>query len=136
MQKSNEVAVTVLTGGSVTYQFELPFPSKNLSPNARHHWSTAAKAKKAYRTRCRQLGNAAGLESAPKAFKAVLIHLTFVPPDKRRRDLDNLLASMKAGLDGVADAMGIDDSKWKLAIEMADDPVEGGRVLVEVEVLA
>jgi hypothetical protein len=43
---------------------------------------------------------------------------------------------MKAGLDGVADAMGIDDSKWKLAIEMADDPVEGGRVLVEVEVVA
>ena len=64
------------------------------------------------------------------------VSLTFVPPDRRRRDLDNLLASMKSGLDGLADAMGIDDSHWKLAIEMSPETVKGGAVLVTVELFA
>jgi len=114
----------------------LPWPDSKLSPNHRGHWSVVAKAKKSYRQQCKAIALAGGVGCLQGASGSVLVHLTFVPPDKRRRDLDNLLASMKAGLDGVADAMGIDDSKWKLAIEMADDPVEGGRVLVEVEVVA
>jgi crossover junction endodeoxyribonuclease RusA len=45
--------------------------------------------------------------------------------------LDNLLASMKAGLDGLADALGVDDSRWRLLIEMGE-PVKGGCVCVKV----
>jgi crossover junction endodeoxyribonuclease RusA len=61
------------------------------------------------------------------------VHLHFVPPDRRRRDLDNLIASMKAGLDGLADALGVDDSRWKLS---AEAPAAGGEVggFVRVEV--
>jgi crossover junction endodeoxyribonuclease RusA len=62
------------------------------------------------------------------------VSLDFRPPDRRRRDLDNLLASMKAGLDGLADALGVDDSRWRLAIEMGE-PAAGGCVCVTVEVL-
>lgn len=46
----------------------------------------------------------------------VPLHVELVfrpPPDHRERDRDNLLASMKAGLDGVASALQIDDSRFR-----------------------
>lgn len=58
------------------------------------------------------------------------VHLVFVPPDRRNRDADNMLASMKAGLDGMADAMKVDDSKFKVTIDVSDDI--GGMVKVTV----
>jgi len=58
---------------------------------------------------------------------------TFCPPDKRARDLDNVLAAMKAGNDGLVDAMGIDDSRWGLSVQWGE-VVKGGEVRVTVEV--
>ena len=50
------------------------------------------------------------------------IHLDieFVPPNKRAHDLDNCLAAIKAGLDGVADAWGVNDKRFALTIHKAD----------------
>ena len=45
--------------------------------------------------------------------------------------MDNLLSRLKSGLDGLADVLGVDDSRWSLRIEMAE-PVKGGSVYVEV----
>jgi crossover junction endodeoxyribonuclease RusA len=45
--------------------------------------------------------------------------------------MDNMLASMKSGLDGLADAMGVDDSRWKISMEVSD-PKKGGCVLVQI----
>ena len=46
------------------------------------------------------------------------LHLIFSPPSKRHYDLDNLLASMKAGLDGMSLALNIDDKCFtKITIE-------------------
>ena len=134
MQKMNNVTVTKTSELALTFSVELPWPSKELSPNARHHWSTAAKFKKAYRTRCRALGEASGLAMVPRGVARVSVHLAFFPPDRRARDWDNLVASMKSGLDGLADAMGVDDRKWRLSFDVSDDPVKSGRVLVSVEV--
>lgn len=136
MQKTHDVTVTKLSQRTLTYSLELPWPAKELSPNARHHWATAARFKKAYRTRCRAIGEASGLAMVPKGVTKVSVHLAFFPPDRRARDWDNLVASMKSGLDGLADAMGVDDSKWRLSFDVSDDPVKSGRVLVSVEVLA
>ena len=36
----------------LTLTLTLPWPPKELSPNARQHWSKLAKAKKAYRDAC------------------------------------------------------------------------------------
>ena len=36
----------------------------------------------------------------------------FYPPDRRSYDRDNLLARIKSGLDGMCDALGIDDSRF------------------------
>jgi crossover junction endodeoxyribonuclease RusA len=114
-----------------TWIFELPWPSSKLSPNAREHWTTTSKLKKLYRARCKAIGVAAGLGYLQGSENAVRVDLTFFPPDKRARDMDNMLASMKAGLDGLADAMGVDDSKWRIAMEV-DEPTKGGVVLVRV----
>jgi crossover junction endodeoxyribonuclease RusA len=107
----------------------LPWPSPDLSPNARGHWTQLAKAKSAYRQTCAWQAKAAGLGK----MKAAELHLciTFCPPDKRRRDLDNLLASLKSGLDGLCDVVGIDDSQWTLTLERGS-PTKGGKVVVEL----
>lgn len=60
-----------------------------------------------------------------------ILSLTFCPPDRRKRDDDNLVAAFKAGRDGIAQAMGIDDHRLSLLVRMGD-PVEHGAVLVEL----
>jgi hypothetical protein len=42
-----------------------------------------------------------------------------------------MLASMKSGLDGVADAAEVDDKHWRLSFDVKD-PVPGGAVCVRV----
>jgi crossover junction endodeoxyribonuclease RusA len=39
--------------------------------------------------------------------------LDFYPPDRRHRDDDNMIASFKAGRDGLALALGIDDKRFR-----------------------
>lgn len=137
MQETHNVTITERCERTLTFEVELPWPSPTLSPNARPHWALLAKTKKAYRARCWVLGLQAGLghvadlKAAPAA---VLVHLDFYPPDRRARDWDNLVASMKSGLDGLADAMGVDDSRWRLSFELCDETATGGRVVVTMEV--
>jgi crossover junction endodeoxyribonuclease RusA len=60
-------------------------------------------------------------------------HLTiaFCPPDNRRRDLDNMLASFKHGIDAISEAIGIDDYGFGFTI-MRGEPVKGGCVRVTI----
>ena len=106
----------------------LPWPPKELSPNARLHWSKLAKAKKSYRYACAVQARAQGA----KRIEADELHvsLMFYPPTRRAFDLDNALARMKSGLDGLADVLEVDDRNWKLIIDRADEL--GGMVKVEV----
>lgn len=108
----------------------LPWPPASLSPNTRQHWSRLAHAKKSYREACFYTVKSQGA----KRLKAERLHvsLVFVPPTRRAYDLDNALARMKSGLDGLADALGVDDSLWTLTISMAAGEV-GGLVRVKVE---
>ena len=39
--------------------------------------------------------------------EALPLYLTFYPPDKRKRDDDNMISSFKAGRDGIAQALGL-----------------------------
>lgn len=109
----------------------LPWPPTALSPNARGHWSKLAKAKKAYREACAWTAKLHG--ASP--IKADKLHLTleFVPPSRRIYDLDGLLSRMKAGLDGLADVLGVDDSRWALTIRKAPEGEIGGMVRVTIE---
>ena len=107
----------------------LSWPSPELSPNARAHWAKKALKAKRYRSLAFFLARLEGLRGCGQSGHSVLI--TFHPPDNRRRDLDNMLASIKSGLDGIASAIGVDDSKWAIKISRGDT-VKGGAVVVEV----
>lgn len=107
----------------------LPWPPTALSPNSRSHWAVKAKAAKSYRTVCWAL--ARGITVPKGSF--IELGLEFCPPTRTRRDLDNLLARMKSGLDGIADAMGTDDSYFRPSLRMGE-PVPRGCVNVTVRV--
>ena len=68
---------------------------------------------------------------APAEGRALLA-LEFVAPDKRKRDDDNMLAAFKAGRDGLADALGIDDNRFVTQISVSGETAKGGMVRVEI----
>lgn len=109
----------------------LPWPPRELNPNTRHaHWSKLATAKRRYRAACAIAARSQGAARIEAGELAV--SLLFVPPDRRARDLDNMLASAKALIDGLADVLGVDDSKWALTVSKSSDAQAGGFVRVEV----
>lgn len=110
----------------------LPWPPRALSPNGRKHRMAVARVKKQYRADCAWSTIAAGVRRIDAT--AVRVRITFHPPDARARDTDNMLASLKAGLDGVADVIGIDDSRWTLVIARGA-PAAPGRVDLALEPL-
>ena len=74
-----------------------------------------ARAKKAYRHACAVSARSQGLGRVDA--QKLHLSLTFFAPTRRAYDLDNALARMKAGLDGLADVMGVDDKHWSLNIQ-------------------
>lgn len=112
----------------------LPWPHPDLSPNrARNvHWSRKAEATRNYRYAAKIITQAAlPLSWRYPANADIPMTLTFCPPDKRRRDRTNMEASMKAGFDGIADALNVDDCRF-VPTYRKGDPVKGGAVIVEI----
>lgn len=116
----------------MTLTIELPWPAKELNPNAREHWAKKARhVSKARQEAMLRAKAAVKHHGAPLADTDGLVHMAIVfnPPDKRRRDRDNIIASCKALMDGLSDAIGIDDSKFVPTYRMGV-PVKHGRVVV------
>lgn len=114
-------------------RLELPWPPRELHPNARVHFMRRAAAAKACREQAYWLAREA-YNLSPVRVKdrdAILVSLTFHPPDKRRRDLDGMLTSSKNQLDGIADALGINDQLFEFNLKRAE-PIKGGKILVEI----
>lgn len=110
----------------------LPWPSRKLHPNSRHHWSGKAAATRKARKDAYYATLEKGLSKLDlEALKATVV---FHPPDNRRRDADGVLSSCKAYLDGISDAIGVDDSQWSLAIERGA-PVQFGRIRIVLDVV-
>lgn len=133
--KVNIVNKSQYEGGGRDVSFSLPFPPVELSPDSRKHRAVMARAKKVYRASSR-LYCFQALKGRKVQADRVVVTLVFYPPDKRRRDKDNLLARMKAGIDGIADAVGIDDSRFDYAPwRIAETTVPQGRVDVALSFL-
>jgi len=107
----------------------LPFPPSSLNPNGRNHWAALAKAKKIYRAECQMLAVSERNKYAFSADPKPRVVITFFPPNRRKRDRDNMIAAFKSGQDGVADAIGVDDYYWITSYGF-EEPVKGGRVEV------
>jgi crossover junction endodeoxyribonuclease RusA len=111
----------------------LPWPDKRLSPNARVHWAAkASAAKKAKRNAFILTCSAIQRKPLDMLGDTLPLHIVFRPKDRRRRDQDNLIASMKPYLDGIAQALGVDDSRFRLthAVEHGAASIPDGDVLV------
>ena len=86
-----------------TVTLSLPWPPASLSPNARVHWALKARAVKGYRQDAFVTARAyrAGSPDWRALSPPVALLVAFYAPDRRPRDTDNLIASLKAGIDGI-----------------------------------
>jgi crossover junction endodeoxyribonuclease RusA len=114
-------------------RIELPWPPRELSPNARPHFMAKSRVTRKARQWAQQAAWAAGVREGdwdiPQRLKVTTV---FCPPDKRPRDSDNMFASCKAYRDGVADALGINDKFFENHMRR-EDPCKGGAVFIELE---
>ena len=72
---------------------------------------------------------AAYLDKADKPTGTILVLLTFYPPGAYHYDKDNLQASCKGYLDGLAQAWGVNDNQFDPRVQIAE-PVRGGKIVV------
>lgn len=112
----------------------LPFPDPRLSPNRKNGraWQASAKIKAGqYADAYYATKQAAGAAHAPffPGDGAIALSLLFATPDKQRRDLDNLLSASKSALDGMAKALGVDDSRFRpILVDWVDGKKPGALI--------
>lgn len=113
------------------WRIDLPWPAKDLQPNERPHWAEKARATKAARFSAQWKAKPLGKINA----STIKVTCIFSPPPPRRnRDLDNLIAACKPYFDGIADAIGIDDSHFQHQAPVWGIPRKGGNVCIVLEV--
>lgn len=114
----------------------LPLPAACLSPNARGHWGARQRATKSLRSASNITATVTmrDLMLWRTDWPTATVRCVFYWPDKRRRDKDNAVSSMKAAFDGLADAGVVvnDSGLTHLPCEMLVDKFNP-RVVLEIE---
>jgi crossover junction endodeoxyribonuclease RusA len=116
-------------------RIELPWPDARLNPNRSkgRHWAHTADLRGRARRDAWVLTHQAARSGKPfEVGVPVALSITFVQPDRRQRDRDNLLAAMKPSLDGIADALGINDYQFDPITIRREYGAKPGAVIVEV----
>jgi crossover junction endodeoxyribonuclease RusA len=94
----------------------LHFPPVLCNPNTHVHERLKARSRKQYRIACAYDAHAAGFNFRLPVIRAatgkVHMEVAFFRPPGVALDRDNVIASFKAGQDGIADALHIDDSRF------------------------
>ena len=109
-------------------EIKLPWPAKALSSNARVHWSEKARATAKARHEAAMVAKSAGVGCWPDAD----ILIEYWPPS-RRGDVSNVASSLKSLIDGIADAMGCDDRKFRVDFpSMYAGTKPGGEVVFRI----
>ena len=108
----------------------IPWPPATLSPNNRAHWATKARAKASAR-KAAFFATKEAKATAP-ADGPIALSITAYPPVTRAHDRDNLMARLKASLDGVAQALGVDDVRFRPGEVQIGPRKPGGEVVVRI----
>ena len=109
-------------------------PDSNLSPNKRLHHMELYKAKAAAKMDAVMLVLSQGKPSRP--YEKAHITITWVAKDKRRRDTDNLFASMKAYIDGLVEAgLLADDDAMRVSYTLRYERGTRDNTIIAVEEL-
>lgn len=117
-------------------QVTLPWPDRVLSPNKSSHWAKKARAKGKAKHDAYFLTAAANSGKDrinPQHDDIINVTATFHPKTHNLPDADNCLASLKAALDGIAAALGVDDRQFR-PVPIIGEPIKGGQVVVNIEV--
>lgn len=118
----------------------LPFPNAKLNPNRSKgvHWAATSALRKKARNDALWLTKGAMLQRmleqlpALEFGEAIPLTITFIQPDRRHRDRDNLLAACKPGLDGVADALEVNDARFDPVTIRREFGAKPGSVRIEI----
>lgn len=119
-----------MTGHAALMRLSWPAPA--LWQNRPSHWAQRARAVKAAKREAWAVALEQGVQRL-RTRRPVLVFTFHPPPRGRRPDMQNMPATMKAAIDGIAEAMNCDDAGFRCVwpVEFAE-PVKGGAVLVEV----
>lgn len=114
--------------GKTQHNILLPWFERALHPNARvHHYVLAKKKSEARELAFALASDCTGFVEAP-----ISVTILVTPPDKRRRDLLDCGSALKAALDGISDAIGVDDRFfYPFKLDWGDG--EKGTILVILE---
>lgn len=105
-----------------------PWFLKELKPNWSGHYMQKAKSKAIYRAECERITRLEGVGG----YQGNSMRITFYKPSHRHMDLDNMLASIKSGIDGMCDALEINDKQFTEITIIKADRIGG---YIEVELL-
>lgn len=114
----------------------LPHPAAELRPNSRVHWSAKARAAR----RARRVAKLSTLQvlrrplAPPKPAAGACVRYSLLWWYKGTMpDADNCLASCKAYLDGIADALGVNDRTMEcVGISRVHDKFAAGSVSIRL----
>lgn len=110
----------------------LPWPPSKLSRNgSQRDFRGKARCAAKYKADCLLVakGPARGFNGVPDG--PVRLDMEFCAPDRRKRDLDNLLAMTKQGIDAIAETIGVDDYRFEYLLRRGET-VKGGEVRVTI----
>ena len=107
---------------------ELPFPPASLSGHNKGHWHAKSPVVRKHREWAR-LATKAASPAVPPAGD-IRVSATFYPPN-RRGDRVNFPNRLKPYWDGIADALGVNDSRFLPAFHYAE-PVAVGKVVFAI----
>ena len=129
---TSPVPSSALRDGGFSFSVALPWPPRALWPNGRPaHWAIKAREAKA----AKRIGLALGLQRGPIIPPGVPLAVAITshkPTRVSRYDDDNLIAALKHYLDGLALALGVDDSRFRLQAPVRGAPRGAGEIVVEV----
>jgi crossover junction endodeoxyribonuclease RusA len=113
---------------------ELDFPPAELFPNRAKgtHWGKLYKLRSDYRDSSTWLAKHQ-LKNWKHKGGNIKLTITFEMPDKRKRDADNCLAAAKGALDGLADAMFVNDQLFQPIMIYRVAGAKPGRLIVEIK---
>lgn len=107
----------------------LPWPSRDLTPHAQGNWHKKAAATKKARSAAYWIAKEAGVKCLPDA----AMTFTYYAPSWRG-DCHNVHGRCKAYIDGIAQAMGCDDKKFRISFPPEFAGVKkNGEIIVDIE---
>jgi len=116
---------------------EISWPSVKLMPNRAYgrSWVSTYAARQQYRAEGYAVAREKLTPGCCPSDAHYSLRIVLHAPDKRVRDLDGLFGALKNALDGIADALGVNDSHFAECSIVRGEPVKGGRVVINISKL-